>query len=52
MKPQKILMLILKILTQIKMILTLDNLQDQLAERKAQLKKSYLRFCCPTIKYS
>ncbi len=52
MKPQKILMQILKILTQIKMILILDNLKDQLLERRAQLKKSYLRFYCPTIKYS
>ena len=42
----------LKILTQIKMILTLDSLQDQLLERRAQLKKSYLRFYCPIIKYS
>ena len=52
MKPQKILMQILKILTQIKMILILDNLKDQLLERRVQLKKSYLRFYCPTIKYS
>ena len=52
MKPQKILMQILKILTQIKMILILDSLQGQLLERRVQLKKSYLRFYCPTIKYS
>ncbi len=52
MKPQKILMQTLKILTQTKMILILDSLQDQLLERRAQLKKSYLRFYCPTIKYS
>ena len=45
-------MQILKILTQIKMILILDSLQDQLLERGVRLKKSYLRFYYPTIKYS
>ena len=52
MKPQKTLMQKVKILDQIKMISTLGIPTSQLLGKRVQLKRSYLRFSCPTIKYS
>jgi hypothetical protein len=39
-------------LNQTKMILVPDSLIDQLLGKRVQLRKRYLIFSCPTIKYS